>query len=149
MSIGKSSIARAVSSTTTAVKTQTKQNSNVSINKFSLDKIGLLSVEKTSCDLNVLKTSVKNRGILCPVLVAATANGDIWLIDGYARVAVAQELEITTIDAIVVNVQNKSQANHLYNEINKAKPQTVKSDVKEEKFRVLCVKDRDLPTYLL
>ena len=150
MSIGKSSIARAVNSTTNAVKTQNKTaDNNVPINKFPLEKIGLLSVAKACGDINDLKLSIKNRGILCPVLVAATAKGDIWLVDGYARIAAAKELDIKTIDAVVVNVDTKTQANNLYNEIGKTKPTLKNDNVQEEKFRVLCIKDRELPTYLL
>ena len=149
MSIGKSSIARAVNATATAAKTQNTNTPNLVINKFAIDTIGLLSVAKTPEDITELKSSVQKRGILCPVLVAATNRGDVWLIDGYARVAVAKELNITQIDATVINVDTKTQANNLYNEINKIKPVIKTDDVREEKFRVLCVKDHDLPTYLL
>ena len=149
MSIGKSSIARAVNATATAAKTQNTNTPNLVINKFAIDSIGLLSVAKTPEDITELKSSVQKRGILCPVLVAATNRGDVWLIDGYARVAVAKELNITQIDATVINVDTKTQANNLYNEINKIKPVIKTDDVREEKFRVLCVKDHDLPTYLL
>jgi len=149
LSIGKSSIARAVNATATAAKTQNTNTPNLVINKFAIDSIGLLSVAKTPEDITELKSSVQKRGILCPVLVAATNRGDVWLIDGYARVAVAKELNITQIDATVINVDTKTQANNLYNEINKIKPVIKTDDVREEKFRVLCVKDHDLPTYLL
>lgn len=149
MSIGKSSIARAVNATATTAKTQNTNTPNLVINKFAIDTIGLLSVAKTPEDITELKSSVQKRGILCPVLVAATNRGDVWLIDGYARIAVAKELNITQIDATVINVDTKTQANNLYNEINKIKPVIKTDDVREEKFRVLCVKDHDLPTYLL
>ena len=149
MSIGKSSIARAVNATNTAAKTQNNNNQNLVINKFAVDSIGLLSVAKAPQDVSELKSSVQKRGLLCPVLVAATNKGDVWLVDGYARVAVAKELNINQIDAIVINVDTKTQANNLYNEINKTKPVIKTDDIREEKFRVLCVKDHDLPTYLL
>ena len=146
MSIGKSSIARAVNAT--ANKSQNNDFQNLSINKFSLDDIGLLSVA-TKTDTTALKSSIQKRGILCPVLVAATTKGEVWLVDGYARVAVAKELDVKQIDAIVIKVDTKRDANNLYNEINKSKPQVKKDDIHEEKFRVLCVKDHDLPSYLL
>ena len=95
MSIGKSSIARAVNATATTAKTQNTNTPNLVINKFAIDTIGLLSVAKTPEDITELKSSVQKRGILCPVLVAATNRGDVWLIDGYARIAVAKELNIT------------------------------------------------------
>lgn len=146
MSIGKSSIARAVNAT--ATKTQNTDNQNTTINKFSLDAIGILSVANQETDTAALKSSIQKRGILSPILVAATTKGEIWLVDGYARVAVAKELDIKQIDAIVIKVETKRDANALYNEINKSKP-VIKDDIKEEKFRVVCIKDRELPTYLL
>ena len=151
MSIGKSSIARAVNATNTAAKTQ-NTTQNISINKFAIDSIGLLSVAKAIDDISNLKSSIEKRGILCPALVACTSKGDVWLVDGYARIAAAKELDIKQIDAIVINVDTKTQANNLYNELNKTKPakaETVIEDIHEEKFRVLCVKDHDLPAYLL
>ena len=150
MSIGKSSIARAVNAT--ATKTQNTDNQNITINKFSVDGIGILSVANQDNDTAALKSSVQKRGILSPVLVAATTKGEVWLVDGYARVAVAKELGIKQIDGVVVKVETKRDANNLYNEINKSKPvikDDIKDDVKEEKFRVVCIKDRELPTYLL
>lgn len=150
MSIGKSSIARAVNAT--ATKTQNTDNQNITINKFSLDAIGILSVANQQTNTAALKSSIQKRGILSPVLVAATTKGEVWLVDGYARVAVAKELGIKQIDGAVVKVETKRDANNLYNEINKSKlviKDDIKDDVKEEKFRVVCIKDRELPTYLL
>lgn len=151
MSIGKNSIARAVSSTA-AVKTQNTKSAVGSIASFPIDKIGALSVAKEPDDIESIKKSIEKRGILCPVLVAVTAKGEAWLVDGYRRIAAARELGITQINAIVVNVENKRDANNIYNELLKTKPiikEAVNDDIHEEKFSVLCVKDHDLPTYLL
>lgn len=150
MSIGKSSIARAVSSTNT-VKAQNTNTTNI-VTSFPIDSIGALSIAKVSDNMGEIKKSITKRGILCPVLVAVTAKGEAWLIDGYRRYHAARELGITQINAIVTNVENKRDANNLYNELTKAKPTEVEpivNDIYEEKFRVLCVKDHDLPTYLL
>ena len=162
MSIGKSSIARAVNAT--AAKTTTKQNDNV-ITKFSLANIGLLSVGQATEDLTTIKQSVSKRGVLCPVLVAVTAKNDVWLIDGYKRYLAAKELGIAELCATVINVENKTEANRIYAELVKTKSvikeiivkETVKEvikevgtiDVHEEKFRVIAIKDRDLPVHLL
>ena len=146
MSIGKNSIARAVNAT--ATKTQNVTNDNI-VTKFSIDNIGLLSVAKTPDDLESVKSSIEKRGVLCPVLVAITAKGDVWLIDGYRRYYVAKDLGLSQLSATVINVENKSEANRIYTEIGKTKPVQKAVDLHEEKFRVLCVKDHDLPTYLL
>lgn len=150
MSIGKSSIARAVNAT--AAKTQNANSTVCSVTNFSLDNIGVLAIAKTSDDIKALKQSIEKRGILCPVLVCVTAKGDAWLVDGYRRLAAAKELGISHINATIINADNKSEVNRIYTELCKTKP-TVKSDdndnIHEEKFRVLAVKDHDLPAYLL
>ncbi len=149
MSVGKSSIARAVNAT--ATKTQNTNNENV-ITKFDLENIGLLSVADASRDIDAIKSSITKRGVLCPVLVAVTSKDDIWLIDGYRRYYAAKELNIAQISASVINVENKSEANRIYSELKKLNPiakEANTTDIHEEKFRVLHVKDHDLPTYLL
>ncbi|MBQ8793193.1 MAG: ParB N-terminal domain-containing protein [Clostridia bacterium] len=159
MSIGKNSIARAVNATANQKNTTT--NDNV-ITKFSLDKIGLLSVAKVPDDIDSVKSSVEKRGVLCPVIVAATPKGEVWLVDGYRRYYAAKELSLSQISAVVITAQNKSEANRLYTELSKTKSviketiiketivkESVTTDIHEEKFRVLHVKDHDLPVHLL
>ena len=159
MSIGKNSIARAVNAT--ATKNNTVASDNV-ITKFSLDKISVLSVVDTLDDINDVKASISKRGVLCPVLVAVTPKGEVWLIDGYRRYRAAKELGISQLNALVINAQNKSEANRLYTELSKTKSviketvikeiavkENAATDIHEEKFRVLHVKDHDLPVHLL
>jgi len=149
LSIGKNSIARAVNATA-AVKNQSTNFTSATITSFNIDNIGVLSVAQTAPDIEAIKKSIAKRGILCPMLVAATAKGDVWLIDGYSRYAAAKQLGITQVNTIVINVENKRDANNLYAELNKSKKFEKQSeDIHEEKFRVLHVKDHDLPTYLL
>ncbi len=159
MSIGKSSIARAVNATANQKTTNT--NDNI-ITKFALDKIDLLSVAKTPDDTLSIKASVSKRGVLCPVIVAATPKGEVWLVDGYRRYYAAKELSISQISAVVINVENKSEANRIYTEFSKTKSviketvvketvvkESVTTNIHEEKFHVLHVKDHDLPVHLL
>ncbi len=148
MSIGKSSIARAVNAVPTT-KTQNTTTDICRMANFLIDNIGILSIAKTPDDIDTLKRSIEKRGVLCPVLVAATAKGDTWLIDGYRRLSAARELGISQINAVVINVDTKTQANNLYNELLKTKLVEKTEDIHEEKFRLLAVKDHDLPTYLL
>lgn len=148
MSIGKSSIARAVNATAT-VKAQNTNSAICNITSFPIDNIGVLTIAKSPDDINTLKQSISKHGMLCPVLVAVTAKSDVWLLDGYRRLSAAKELGISQINAIVINVENKRDANNLYNEICKTKTVQKSDDIRQEKFRVLCVKDHDLPTYLL
>ncbi len=146
MSIGKNSIARAVNAT--ATKNQNTTYENI-VTSFSIDKIGLLSIATTPEDIESIKQSVAKRGMLSPVLVAVTPKGDVWLIDGYRRYYAAKELCIPNICASVINVETKSEANRIYTELSKLKPIVKSDDIHEQKFHVLCVKDHDLPAYLL
>ena len=148
MSIGKSSIARAVSANT-AVKEKTAEHTAVGVSSFSVESIGILNAAKTPDDIESLKQSIEKRGILCPVLVCVTAKGDAWLIDGYRRLYAAKELGITQINAAVITAENKTEVNRIYEELSKTKKAAVSYDIHEEKFRVLAVKDHDLPAYLL
>lgn len=145
MSIGKSSIARAVNAT---AKTQNTTTENV-ITKLNIDSISLLSIAKTPDDIDALKESIKKRGVLCPVLVAATPKGDMWLLDGYSRFFAAKNLNLSELNAAIIKIENKSEANRIYTELSRLKPEVKKDTIHEEKFRVLAVKDHDLPTYLL
>ena len=149
MSIGKNSIARAVNVTKEAPSTQKAQSNNVIIKTFSLDTIGLLTDTVTDDSINALIDSIRKRGLLSPVLVAITAKGDVWLIDGYNRFSAMKALKKEIIDAIVVEVQNKNDVNRLYKEISSAKQIINTDSIHEEKFKVLAVKDHDLPSYLL
>lgn len=145
MSIGKNSIARAVNAT---AKTQPTQNSNSGFTAFQTEKIGCLNIAATPKNAEPVIKSVEKYGVICPVLIAVTQSGDAWLLDGYRRLNAAKTLGITQIDAVVINVQNKTEANRLYNELLKFK-QTEKDNIHEEKFKILAVKDHDLPPYLL
>ncbi len=148
MSIGKSSIARAVSATGT-VKTQGTTFAANTVTSFLINNIGTLAIAKAPDNTEEIKKSIAKRGILCPVLAAVTAKGDVWLLDGYCRYYAAKDLGISQINAIVIAVENKSEANRIYTELSKLKPAEKPDTVYEEKFRVLAVKDHDLPTYLL
>lgn len=148
MSIGKSSIARAVNATAT-VKAQNTSSATANITSFPVDNIGVLTIAKTPDNIEEIKKSIAKRGMLCPVLVAVTAKGEAWLIDGYRRYYAARELGISQINAIVINLENKRDANNLYTELYKTKTVQKSDDIHEEKFRVLAVKDHDLPAYLL
>lgn len=153
MSIGKSSIARAVNATASTKNTIT--NDNI-VTKFSLDKIGLLSIAKEPDDIDIVKSSIEKNGVLCPVLVAVTAKDDVWLLDGYRRYYASKVLETKQLNAIVINVENKTQANKIYTELLKTKSvikeivvKPATNNIHEEKFRVIHVKDHDLPVHLL
>ena len=150
MSIGKSSIARAAVANS-AARTQTSAATNLIITKFKTEKIGVLAIAKTpeELDFSSLKANIEKRGMLCPVLIAATPKNDVWLLDGYRRFYAAKSLDFAEIDAIVINIENKAQANQIYKELVSTKSVSNTDNVHEEKFRVLAVKDHDLPAYLL
>ena len=151
MSIGKSSIARAASNANTQSHNKSEKSNCSTVAKFNIDKIGVLSIAETPSDNDCLKLkeSIKKRGIICPVLVAITPKEDVWLIDGYRRFYTAKELGITDIDAVVITVKSKTEANSLYKEMCLSTSHKNGDSIHQEKFNVLAVKDHDLPAYLL
>lgn len=146
MSIGKNSIARAVNATATKVQSAAPQNA---VSKFASEQIGLLSVAKLPDNVGDIKQSISKRGILCPLLVAVTAKGDVWLLDGYRRYFAAKELGMSQLSAVVISVENKTEANRIYAELSKLEKTFKADNVREEKFRVIACVDHDLPAYLL
>lgn len=152
MSIGKSSIARAAATNSNTKKVAISEKNKVfSTTQFDIEKINLLSGAPlpTQDDLAKLKDSIKSKGLLCPVLIAVTQKKDAWLIDGYHRLYAMRELGLLQINAVIINVENKNEVNRIYKEICSFKTASKSEDIHEEKFRVLAVKDHDLPAYLL
>lgn len=151
MSIGKNSIARAAASNSAVCVQTVKKNSDLAMAKFATGQIGKLAVAQqyTPDSLTDIKKSIENHGILCPLLVAVTPKNEIWLVDGYRRLCSAEQLGITELNAVVIQVKSKTDANRLYKEINSLKPTLVNDGLSEQKFNILAVKDHDLPEYLL
>lgn len=148
MSIGKSSIARAVNATT-EVEHKSVNCTETGVSTFLIDNIGILSIAEAPKDTAALKQSIEKRGVLCPVLVCVTAKGDIWLIDGHRRLYAARELGITQISATVINAANKSEANRIYTELSKTAKLKKSDNIHEEKFNVLQKSKAEMPVYLL
>lgn len=151
MSIGKSSIARAAAanSATVTQKPQDTKNELYCVKSFQTDSIKTLKAQETynEDDIQKIRHSIEKRGVLLPVLVAATKK-DVWLIDGYRRFFAAKQLGIPQMDAVVISAENKAEANKLYKELNFAEL-LKKDNLREEKFKVIAASNREMPTYLL
>lgn len=151
MSVGKSSIARAAS-VKAAAPAKTDENTTAFMT-VQTEKIESLTNTAIG-DITKLLKSVKERGILVPVLLAATPDGKFWLIDGARRLEAAKKLNKKQLSAVVVSVQNKREAASLAKQLQsltpKAKDIAPKAeDIHEEKFKAIEKTSSDMPYYLL
>ena len=144
MSVGKNSIARAAGVKASA-PAKTKETTTV----FMTVQTALIeNLRNTDIgDIDKLLKSVKARGVLSPLLLAATPDGRFWLLDGSRRLAVAKELGEKQLPAVVVTVENKREASALAKELQSLT--TKNDDIHEEKFKAITRTNHDMPYYLL
>lgn len=96
---------------------------------------------------SALLDSVKAHGILAPLVLARTADGRLWLLDGYRRLDAAKALGLFRVPATVVEAANENEALRRFEEL--AHTRRVTADVREGKFRAASGMDHDMPAYLL
>ncbi len=96
---------------------------------------------------SALLDSVKAHGILAPLVLARTADGRLWLLDGYRRLDAAKMLGLFRVPATVVEAANENEALRRFEEI--AHTRRAAADVREGKFRAAAGMDHDMPAYLL
>ena len=94
-----------------------------------------------------LLDSVKTHGILAPLLLARTADGKLWLLDGYRRLDAAKTLGFPRVPATVIEAADENEASRRFEEIAHTRRAT--ADVREGKFRAAAGMDHDMPAYLL
>lgn len=151
MSIGKSSIQRAAS---TAASTTTKKNVVMEKQSVLNMPIEIKDIKYLSDNYNYdealikkFASSIKNRGVLTPVLVARTNKGDVWLVDGGARVKAAERCGLSVVPASIVELENKKEVLKLFREL--AALSRSYDDIREAKFSVISTEKDDMPVYLL
>lgn len=104
--------------------------------------------EATSADAAsaALVTSIREHGLLGPLMIGRLPDGTLYLLGGYKRLDAAAKLRITAVPAIVLDVENQREALRLFQELH-ATRSTV-SDLREGKF-MAGASDPQLPSYLL
>lgn len=142
MSIGKNSIARAVQSTAPAKKETAKKETKPAPKK---QETGIITVETALVKFvkgfylkekasKELVASIKEKGIIEPLFVAATKDGKFYLLDGAFRLDAAKKLGLKTLLAVVVPVQDEAAARAIYKELKataKKAEVIVKTEIKE------------------
>ena len=156
MSIGKSSIARAVGATQKDAIKEAPKKKSLELLSVETDLIkhakGYTKNSKLTSDSDLV-SSVKEKGIIVPLLVSVTANGKFYLLDGSLRLDAAKLLGKKTVPAIALSVENSEEASSLYKELRAAsktketKPAVQKSENKKDQSVKRSV--RELPYYLL
>ena len=109
----------------------------------------LVGAAPTAADAapSALLGSVKAHGILAPLLLARTADGKLWLLDGYRRLDAAKTLGLSRVPATVIETADENEASRRFEEIAHTRRAT--ADVREGKFRAAAGMDHDMPAYLL
>ena len=151
MSVGKSSIARAASVKTAALAK--KEENGTAFMTVQTEKIESLTSAAIG-DITKLLKSVKEHGILVPVLLATTPDGKLWLLDGARRLEAAKQLDKKQLSAVVVKTETKREATSLAKQLRSLTPKAEESapkadDIHEEKFKAIKKTNNDMPYYLL
>ena len=104
--------------------------------------------EATTADVAsaALVNSIRQHGMLGPLMIGRLANGTLYLLGGYKRLDAAAKLRIVRVPAIVIDVADDREALRLFQELH-ATRSTV-SDIHEGKFMAAASMPK-MPDYLL
>ena len=104
--------------------------------------------EATTADVAsaALVTSIREHGLLGPLMIGRVPNGTLYLLGGYKRLDAAAKLRITAVPAIVIDVADDREALRLFQELHATR--TTVSDLHEGKF-MAAASLPSLPDYLL
>lgn len=157
MSIGKNSIARATLSTDHAQKTEAnKKREESALLLLQVDSIKHVKGYSKKPEYKAgkeLVSSIKQNGIIQPILVAVTKEGKFYILDGVLRLDAAKMLKIKTVPAVAVAVENEPEARALYKSLKATlqKAQIKAQGDKVEKKETAVVKRavKEVPYYLL
>ena len=165
MSIGKSSIARAASTTAPAVKKEPAKKPEANTLNLEIDLIKAVkgySLKSKAGEELVL--SIKKKGIILPIFVASTKDGKFYLLDGALRLDAAKTLKKKTVPVLLTFVEDEAEARAIYKEfkataktLQAEKPQTEKAEPQKtetpksqkEKTATKERAVREVPVYLL
>lgn len=152
MSVGKGSINRVNN-----ISSSQKQVSNISpniirgnildINKIKFVPQQWVFYDNSYIDLKDLKTSIKQFGILEPVIVRAHKDGSFQLLAGYGRIKAASEIGLTAVKCEILNDIDDETAKKIFFELHKDKHPF--NQLHKAKFAAISRINHDLPDYLL
>lgn len=102
MSIGKSSLARAAAINARPIAENTPTQSTMTCRQVAVESIAKGKGKITPTE--ALVKSIAKNGVIEPLLLAQTAEGELILIAGARRLAAAKELGLDTVPAAIVNM---------------------------------------------
>lgn len=104
--------------------------------------------EATTADVAsaALITSIRDHGILGPLMIGRVPEGKLYLLGGYKRLDAAAKLRLTRVPAIVLDVADDREALRLFQELHATR--TTVSDIHEGKFMAAASLPK-MPEYLL
>lgn len=104
VSIGKSSLARAAAVNARPTTETVAHQPTAILRDVAVKDIRLVKGQKHQQPTEDLMRSVEKNGIIEPLLVAQTAEGDVLLLSGARRLAAAKELGLETVPAVAVTM---------------------------------------------
>ena len=93
-----------------------------------------------------LVASIREHGILGPLMIGRTPDGTLYLLGGYKRLDAAAKLRLTAVPAVVLEVADDREALRLFQELHATR--TTASDIHEGKFMAAASLPA-MPDYLL
>lgn len=104
--------------------------------------------EATTADVAsaALVTSIRDHGILGPLMIGRVPDGTLYLLGGYKRLDAAAKLRLTRVPAVVLEVADDREALRLFEELHATR--TMVSDIHEGKFMAAASLPK-MPEYLL
>ena len=144
MAVGKGSLNRVLSAEKKSEIVTLLPNNVVEL------EISSISFKKTE-DKKKITDSVKNYGVILPVVVGKTKDG-LKVIDGAKRLTALVELGEKTVKAVVVEGDCKKVSAELkkFDKVVKVEVEKGEIDIHEEKFKAIdSIEKDDMPIYLL
>lgn len=101
LSIGKSSLARAAAINARPIADNAPTQATMTCREVAVDSIAKGKLPAAS---EALVKSVEKHGIIEPLLLAQTAEGELTLVSGARRLAAAKALGLENVPAVIVNM---------------------------------------------
>lgn len=129
VSIGKSSLARAAAINARPTTETVTQQPSAILRDVAVNDIRLVKGQKHQQPTEDLVRSVEKNGVIEPLLIAQTAEGDLLLLSGARRLTAAKELGLEMVSAVVVTMTAT--------EVASARREIVRFAVKSEQSKVV------------
>lgn len=159
MAVGKGSILRASNasmkteekksqiSQMTEKETSVSQNAKTISEGVLVDQLSVLDTESHQDEEHFwrVEASVKQYGILEPLIVWENSDHELMVLDGAARLKAAKRLKIKEVPVFIIEAENENQAHQIRKELQEFK----KMYRENHRFNIVSAIRSDMPVHLL